>query len=228
MKYYIIIDGQPAGPFDLATLATQGLTLQSTVWCEGMPDWAPASTVPELVDYLNAQISSDTAAAPEWYLAVNGNHTGPYTAAELRNLGVTPTSMVWRQGMSNWQPISAVAELSGVIFPHGTELYDNNKTVAQTFDNGMGEESPENIHPLEEEITECPSNHLALAIIGIILFWPMGIGALVKAIFVKIRWRQNRFGDAVWLSKGAKRLGIWSIILGVVISTLYVVLLDSL
>ncbi len=227
MNYFIIINGQPAGPYDLNALVAQGLTPASTVWCEGMSDWAPASTVPELAEYFNGLSAANKTDNAEWYLAVNGRHTGPFTAADLRNHGVNPSSMVWRQGMANWQPIASVPELSSVVFPHGTELYDSGKTAAAVYDNGMPEESPETEHPLTEEVTECPSNHLALAIIGIILFWPTGIGALVKAILVKKRWAEARYGDAVWLSRGAKSLGITSIILGAVFTALYILAFAS-
>ena len=50
--YHAFINGQQVGPFDVKTLcqyAQQGLfNAQTQVWTQGMPQWAPASTVPEL------------------------------------------------------------------------------------------------------------------------------------------------------------------------------------
>jgi hypothetical protein len=50
--YHAFINGQQAGPFDVNTLrqyAQQGLfNAQTQVWSQGMPQWAPANTVPEL------------------------------------------------------------------------------------------------------------------------------------------------------------------------------------
>ena len=50
--YHAFINGQQVGPFDVNTLrqyAQQGLfNAQTQVWTQGMPQWAPANTIPEL------------------------------------------------------------------------------------------------------------------------------------------------------------------------------------
>jgi hypothetical protein len=43
MKYYIAENGQPAGPFEPSELMAHGLTVNSLVWGEGMPNWVSAS-----------------------------------------------------------------------------------------------------------------------------------------------------------------------------------------
>ncbi len=52
VAYHVAINGQPAGPFDVATLtqmaATGTLTKASLVWKQGMANWAAAETVTEL------------------------------------------------------------------------------------------------------------------------------------------------------------------------------------
>jgi Interferon-induced transmembrane protein. len=53
MKYYIAENGQPAGPFEPSELMAHGLTVNSLVWGEGMPNWVSASQVPELVAMIN-------------------------------------------------------------------------------------------------------------------------------------------------------------------------------
>lgn len=54
--FFIAINGQQQGPFDLAALAQRAregaLNAQSLVWKQGMPSWAPASTVPDLAAIL--------------------------------------------------------------------------------------------------------------------------------------------------------------------------------
>jgi hypothetical protein len=51
-SYFIAVNNAQAGPFDLATLqnrAREGsFTRQTLVWKQGMANWAPAETVPEL------------------------------------------------------------------------------------------------------------------------------------------------------------------------------------
>lgn len=53
MKYYIAENGQQAGPFEPNELLQHGLTVNSLVWCEGMPSWTSASQVPELMALLS-------------------------------------------------------------------------------------------------------------------------------------------------------------------------------
>jgi len=52
VNLFLAIGGQQYGPYDYATcqqLVKNGqLTPQSMVWQQGMPAWAPASSVPEL------------------------------------------------------------------------------------------------------------------------------------------------------------------------------------
>lgn len=68
MKYYIAENGQQAGPFEPSELLLHGLTVNSLVWCEGMPNWTSASQVPELMALLSGQTfnpgSVDTQLPP--------------------------------------------------------------------------------------------------------------------------------------------------------------------
>lgn len=216
MQYYIINPPatQPDGPVELHDLTSHGLCASSMIFREGLADWTRATDVPEVAELLNgtgahASAPQSQASALTYYLAVNGKHEGPYTASQLREHGVMPTSQVWRQGMDQWAPISSIPELSQAIFGNNSDIY------SEHHDNGqmMPDESPANIHPLEEPVYECPSNHLAMAIVAIILFFPTGIGALIKSILVKQRWNERRYGDAVWLSRTSRRLSIISYIM---------------
>lgn len=48
MQYYVVINGQQTGPVDESKLLSMGVTKETLVWHEGMPQWKPAGTVPEL------------------------------------------------------------------------------------------------------------------------------------------------------------------------------------
>lgn len=48
MEFYIIYNGRQVGPLPVDQLENYGLSDNSMVWAQGMPDWAPAHTVPEL------------------------------------------------------------------------------------------------------------------------------------------------------------------------------------
>lgn len=54
-----------------------------------------------------------------WYYVVNGkDKAGPVSEMELKNLiqqgQVTPTSLVWSEGMADWQPANQVSGLIGM------------------------------------------------------------------------------------------------------------------
>lgn len=57
--WYVAINGQQAGPFDLAALANYvqvgSLTRSTLVWKLGMPNWAPAESIDELKAFFAAQ-----------------------------------------------------------------------------------------------------------------------------------------------------------------------------
>lgn len=52
MRYYIIYNGQQVGPMTREQLLSYGLNPNSQIWAEGMPQWVPAYTVPELMEIM--------------------------------------------------------------------------------------------------------------------------------------------------------------------------------
>lgn len=48
----------------------------------------------------------------QYYVIINNQQSGPYDASLLSSLHLTPSSMVWREGMTDWQPASQLPELS--------------------------------------------------------------------------------------------------------------------
>ena len=58
MKYFIVENQKSVGPFEVNQLQARGLTKDTLVWCEGMPDWVAAGNVPELA-YLFATQAED-------------------------------------------------------------------------------------------------------------------------------------------------------------------------
>lgn len=55
MNYFIVDNGQQAGPYTIDELVKRGLNSDTLVWAEGMTDWAPAWQVEELKNYLYGQ-----------------------------------------------------------------------------------------------------------------------------------------------------------------------------
>ena len=55
-----------------------------------------------------------------FYVDSFGQQQGPVAAGDLPRYGVTPQTLVWRQGMSRWQLAGSVAELSAYFAPPPT------------------------------------------------------------------------------------------------------------
>ncbi len=58
-------------------------------------------------------------AAAAWYAGVNGQQIGPLTPEAFRQQiaagGITPETLVWKQGMANWCAAQQVGELAGLF-----------------------------------------------------------------------------------------------------------------
>lgn len=56
------------------------------------------------------------AKMAQWYYGTNGQQMGPLDESEIRSAIagglVTPDTLVWRDGMANWQPFQQVPELA--------------------------------------------------------------------------------------------------------------------
>ena len=55
MNYFIVDNGQQAGPYTIDDLVKRGLNSDTLVWAEGMTAWTPAWQVEELKNYLYGQ-----------------------------------------------------------------------------------------------------------------------------------------------------------------------------
>ena len=51
----------------------------------------------------------------EYFIAINGQQQGPFTIDALRGQHITPDTLVWAQGMSNWMPAGQVGELQSLF-----------------------------------------------------------------------------------------------------------------
>lgn len=94
MEYFIIENGQQAGPFTIAQLAEKKITSSTLVWAEGMASWTPAWQVPELKYILEeamgttqqgqqpagAQAASNVPPVPPVTTGAYGTNQGTYDA----------------------------------------------------------------------------------------------------------------------------------------------------
>lgn len=64
-NYFLIINGQQVGPYPKENLLFHGIQPGTPVWREGMSDWQPASSLPELSDLFQSAFGAYAEAQPE-------------------------------------------------------------------------------------------------------------------------------------------------------------------
>lgn len=107
MEYYAVINNEQKGPVAMEDLLACGVTKDTLVWHEGMPEWRRAGDMDELKG-LWAETGQSASA---YYMMRNGMRMGPMTPAELVNNGLTSETAVWRTGMSDWEAAYTQPEL---------------------------------------------------------------------------------------------------------------------
>ncbi|HEX8914618.1 MAG TPA: GYF domain-containing protein [Humisphaera sp.] len=88
MKAYFVADGgQQRGPFPAEELSRQGVRPESLIWAEGMPNWVPAHSVPEVAATLGgasgppAGYGAPAGHAPQAGFAPQGHPAAGYPPA---------------------------------------------------------------------------------------------------------------------------------------------------
>lgn len=80
-QYYLAVNGQQLGPFEVNQLIPNGMTQNTMVWTDGMPSWAPAASVPELAQLFMAPPAAPAppmgAPAPSYGAPVYGAYQQP-------------------------------------------------------------------------------------------------------------------------------------------------------
>lgn len=118
--YYTDNMGQQQGPFTLNQLRGKGITFNTPVWYDPLPQWTTAGKVQGLKDVI-----IDTAAIPrpleeDWskkqyfYTDSTGQH-GPYSLEQLMGKGITANTPIWYDPLPQWTTAGKVAGLRSII-----------------------------------------------------------------------------------------------------------------
>lgn len=76
-----------------------------------------------------------------WFAAIDGQPQGPFTEAQIRERGLAPETLVWREGMPAWTALQEVPELRGpptdvVVRPPPLPPEPRDETVYFVAENG--------------------------------------------------------------------------------------------
>lgn len=84
------------------------------------------AVVQQIPQMMNAANNAATQPVPPplpkaaaYFLAIDGKQYGPFTAEQLKAFvptgQITPNTLAWTQGMSNWLPAASIAELAALF-----------------------------------------------------------------------------------------------------------------
>ena len=51
----------------------------------------------------------------KFFVILNNQQEGPYTIAQLAEMGISAETLVWKEGMKDWQPAWTVSELRYIL-----------------------------------------------------------------------------------------------------------------
>lgn len=157
----------------------------------------------------------------KYFVASDEGPLGPYTLVQLCERGFDAETYVWCEGMTDWLPAESVDDLAealaqGIVGKSAEELppdFDSARfnAVSPTL----------SAAPVPVLTDECPRNNLVIAIIGIILFFPLGIPAVTNACNVYPSWLQGDKTKAMKQSTRARLFGLSAIAAGLLFNYFY-------
>ena len=117
-----------------------------------------------------------------FYIDKNGQQSGPVSEDLLKQHGVTASTSVWCEGMSEWKKANEITELKYLF------------TTPPSY-NEISQTPP----PVNSNDEQCPDNYLVWAILSTILCcWPLGIPA------IEMRQKLKSYGMKVTKKKRSK------------------------
>lgn len=142
----------------------------------------------------------------KFFIVENNQQAGPFTIEEMAARGVTPSTPVWREGMSDWTPAGNLPELASLFAT----------PAAACQGSAAGSPQPDSA----DEV--CPKTWLAESIlVTIFCCIPFGIVGIVKASSVSSRFAVGDFAGARKASADAKKWVTIGLVCGIIWLVLY-------
>lgn len=147
----------------------------------------------------------------QWYYSKNGNQLGPVEEGDLRAKvatgEVSPTDLVWRDGMTDWLPSSRVPELA-VAAASPTAYTDAGQISGGVVNSPYSPpRAQQGVAPYSGP--EIPNYLWQSIVVTILCCWPFGIPAIVYAAKVDGLKAQGNVMGAMDASANAKK---WCIV----------------
>ncbi|MEE1206609.1 MAG: CD225/dispanin family protein [Muribaculaceae bacterium] len=160
------------------------------------------------------------------YVFRNGEKSGPFTLEQLAQSSITPDTLVWYQGLAQWEPAGTSA-LTAHIFhnpanPPVPPVMSPNAGPQNACGPQYAPGSPMPAEPMPPR----PSTYMALSIIVTILCClPFGIIGIVMSSKVDSAYNQGDYNEALRCSCQARNWCIAGIASSCAVYVLYFVLI---
>ncbi len=160
----------------------------------------------------------------QWYYAKNGSQLGPVEQGELlakiSSGEIAQSDMVWREGMSDWLPVSKVNELVIVARPAPTSAPAPGTAMNSPY-------TPPSALPQDPVVSGSgpiiPNYLWQSIVVTIFCCWPLGIPAIVYAAKVDGLKSRGDIAGAMAASASAKNWCMIALGLGIAALVLWLV-----
>lgn len=180
-----------------------------------------------------------------YYVDGNNQQQGPIDAAQLPSFGVTAKTLVWCEGMANWQAAGEIPELASLFaakqpeIPVQPQMQPGTPTQPQmqqqvqpqpmNINNFQQTQQPMNTQPPfqqpnNQQMPPQPDNYLVWAILVTVLCClPFGVASIIYSVKVGSLYAQGDYNGAVDASQKAKKFAMIGGIGGLVFIIVYVI-----
>lgn len=180
-----------------------------------------------------------------YYVDGNNQQQGPIDAAQLPAFGVTTKTLVWCEGMANWQAAGEIPELASFFaakqpeIPAQPQMQPGTPTQPQmqqqvqpqpmNINNFQQTQQPMNTQPPfqqpnNQQMPPQPDNYLVWAILVTVLCClPFGVASIIYSVKVGSLYAQGDYNGAVDASQKAKKFAMIGGIGGLVFIIVYVI-----
>lgn len=152
--YFVELDGQQFGPYELEQMKTFGLMPNVQVYSTLSEEWDPVESYPELVDFIahddNSNDDVDIYNAT-YYLRLGEDNYGPYSLPELSFLDIEANSLLSIDSMNSWLHAS---EIKGLLSAIDLLAEEDNEADTPIVETPNTDELKEIIEEQEAEIVQ--------------------------------------------------------------------------
>ena len=180
-----------------------------------------------------------------YYVDGNNQQQGPIDAAQLPAFGVTTKTLVWCEGMANWQAAGEIPELASFFAakqpeipaqpqmqpgtPAQPQMQPQVQPQTMNINNFQQTQQPMNTQPPfqqpnNQQMPPQPDNYLVWAILVTVLCClPFGVASIIYSVKVGSLYAQGDYNGAVDASQKAKKFAMIGGIGGLVFIIVYVI-----